>query len=89
VEHVEHVNKDGLSDKTDLDAIDQNQLVIASKDSTMHHGPVCNVQLAKEDLLIKEVVNNLLLVLATFNTMVSGMLNTVEHAEHALKGMDT
>ena len=89
MEHAEHVNKDGLSDKTDLDVIGRNQLVIASKDLTKHHGPVCNVHKAKEDLLIKEVVNNLLLVLETFNTMVSGMLNTVEPAEHALKEMDT
>ena len=50
MEHVEHVNKDGLSDKIDLDAIDQDQLVIASKDSIQFHILVCNVQQAKEDL---------------------------------------
>ena len=89
MEHAEHANKDGLSDKTDLDVIDRDQLVIASKDLMKHHGPVCNVQQAKEDLLTKELANILLLVLETFNTMVYGMLNTVEHAEHALKEMDT
>ena len=50
---------------------------------------MCNVQLAKEDLLTKELVNNLLLVPEIFNTMVYGMLNTVEPAELALKEMDT
>ena len=89
VEHAEHANKDGLSDKTDLDVIDRDQLVIASKDLMKHHGPVYNVQLAKEDLLTKELVNNLLLVLETFSIMVYGTLNIVEHAEHALKEMDT
>ena len=50
VVHVKHVNKDGLSDKIDLDAIDQDQLVIASKDSIQLQILVCNVQQAKEDL---------------------------------------
>ena len=39
----------------------------------------------KEDQPIKELANPLLYVPETFNTMVYGMLNNVEHAEHVNK----
>ena len=70
-------------------AIESQFNVTAYLDSIKIHGLVSDVHKGKEDQLIKELVNNLLLVLETFNTMVSGMLNTVEPAEHALKEMDT
>ena len=85
VEHAEHAKKGMLSDLIDLDVINQNHFVIASKDLIKLHSPVCNVQQAKKDLLIKVLVNNLLLVLKTFNTMVSTTLNNVVHVEDAKK----
>ena len=70
-------------------AIESQLYVTAFQNSIKFYGHVCNVQQVKEDLLTKELVNNLLLVLETFSIMVYGTLNIVEHAEHALKGMDT
>ena len=46
------------------------------------HGNVLDVQVVKEDQLIRELVNHLFHVTETSNTLVSMTHNTVEHAEH-------
>ena len=89
VEHAKHVNKDGLSNLIDLDVRERCQIVIVYQDWMKLHTLVLDALKDKEDQVIKELVNNLLHVLETFNTMVYGTLNTVEHAEHAHLEMDT
>ena len=68
VEHVEHVNKDGLWNLTDLDVIERDKIVIVYLDLMNSHGRVWDVPKGKEDQLIKELVNHWIHVLKTFNT---------------------